>query len=153
MFEINGKADDNDCIRTIFSRARIFFLNQTTCPFAQDTIVSHLEQCFNTVLDENTCLNITMSLPDKHADNNTDNREWVCFGMDENQKIERVFATPDVVEAIFRVNQNTKLKTMTLYATEKNMNKTDYLFLLLSMVIFGSASYHYIIRKFFLFYF
>ncbi|MCU0471200.1 MAG: hypothetical protein MUF58_21685 [Arcicella sp.] len=73
--------------------------------------------------------------------------------MDETQKIEKVFATPDVVEAIFRVDRNTTLKTMKLYDTESNINATDYLFSLLSKVIFGSASYHYIIRQLFYFIF
>ena len=152
MFEINTLTDEQESVGIILNRANYFFLTQRTHSYPVDEVVPYFEQYFGTSLDENTSLQITKTLPDIQLDNSVANL-WVRLVTDEKQEIHQVFATSEILNSMFEVNENIKLKTMNFYEAENEVTPAGYIFLLASKVFFGSATYHYIIRQFFYFIF
>jgi hypothetical protein len=151
MYMVNSMENDQESIGIIMNRANYFFLTQKTHSYPVDEVVPHFEQYFGTSLNNNASIQITKTLPDIQLDNSNNNL-WLRSVTDENQQIQQVFATSAVLNKIFEVNENIKLKTMNFYESDNDVsNPEDSIFLLASKVFFGSASYHYIIRQFFYF--
>jgi hypothetical protein len=149
MFEINS-IPDAITIEFIFARAKYFFLMQKMYPYSCHKMLIFFQQLFGKEFDENTVISTTKTLPDmEKADE--DESEWIRFVTDENQETKEVLPSSKVLDFLFEANENIKLKRMNFYYAENNVNPAGYIFLLTSKLMFGSASYHYIIRQFYYF--
>jgi hypothetical protein len=149
MFEINS-IPDAITMEFIFARAKYFFLTQKMYPYSCHKMLIFFQQLFGKEFNENTVISTTKTLPDM-AKADEDESEWIQFVTDENQETKEVLPSSKVLDFLFEANENIKLKRMNFYYAENNVNPAGYIFLLTSKLMFGSASYHYIIRQFYYF--
>lgn len=156
MFEVIDQTDE-ESIKTIINRASFFFLKQELAPFSQDNVSQYLEQYFGPDSGNKGQCSKTKIVPDTVVIKNNISKDWIRTVIEEKQQennLQRIVATSEVLCAIFnRTTDSPSMSTVDFPFDNNKIQKENYLFLLISKIYFGTASYYYVIRQYFYFIF